>query len=71
MRVIAVAINLQRKEVVLFGLLPLPLLFGHPAQLVIGAGLLVPVVELDLDFQRLLVVLFGLLPLPLLLGQDA
>ena len=54
--------------VVLLGLLPLPLLLSHEAQLVIGFGLLVAVIELDIDLQGLLVVLLGLLPLPLFLG---
>ena len=57
--------------VVLLGLLPLPLLLGYHAQLVIGAGLLVAVIVLDIDLQGLLIVLLGLLPLPLFLGYYA
>ena len=37
----------------------------------VGSGLLVAVVELDVDLEGLLVVGFGLLPLALLLGDHA
>ena len=56
---------------ILTRLLPLLLLLGHSAQLVVGPGLRVAVVVLDLDLQGLLVVLLRLLPLPLLLGHYA
>ena len=51
-------------------LLPLPLLFCHSAQLVVGIGLRVAVVVLNEELQGLLVVLLSLLPLLLLLGHD-
>ncbi len=37
----------------------------------VGAGLAVPILELDIDLQSLLVILLGLSPLPLLLGYYA
>ena len=61
----------QRLFVVLLGLLPLPLLLRHHAQLVIGRSLRVAILEFDFDGQRLFVVLLGLLPLPLLLRHAA
>jgi len=63
--------NLQGLLVVLLGLTPLSLLLGHPAQVVIGAGLFVAVIVLDLELQGVLIVLLGLLPLPLLMGHIA
>src|SRR5260370_38989064 len=50
---------------------PLPLLLSYPDQLVVGAGLAVTVIELDLELQGLLEVLLGLLPLPLYLSYPA
>ena len=47
------------------------MLLGHHAQLVVGAGLPVAVVELDLEGQGFLVVVLRLLPAPLLLGHRA
>ena len=52
--------DLQGLLIVFFSLLPLLLLLGHAAQVVIGAGLAVAGVVLDLDLQGLLVVLLGL-----------
>ena len=50
---------------------PLLLLLGDSAQLVVGVGLFITVVEVDKDLQGLLVVLLGLRPLALLLCYPA
>ena len=55
----------------LLGLRPAPLLLRDHAQLVIGCGLAVAVVELDIEGEGLLVKLLGLGPAPLLLRDHA
>ena len=49
------------------GFFPAPLLLRDRAQLVIGSGLAVAVVELDIEGEGLLVKLPGFCPAPLLL----